>query len=133
MQCLPVPLGFKPAALAANMPVVTSFAAALNTQATCTQYVRPGGQCGGSAGACYGAQCAVRNPCLLLCLEGSLFPGMASDCYLLESLLATGGVWCKMGRALTDLCAPERLAAGRTGHCDVLNVPRCPSVSLKLP
>ena len=60
LQCLPVPAGFQPATLAADVPLVTSFAAALNTRATCSQYVHPGGQCGGSAGGCYGAQCAVR-------------------------------------------------------------------------
>ena len=87
MQCLPVPAGFKPAALAADMPVVTSFAAALNTQATCTQYVRPGGQCGGSAGACYGAQCAVRElaPLPGWCYLPDKMPGLAS----LKGLLAT--------------------------------------------
>ncbi len=39
---------------------MVSLAKALNSASTCTNYVMPYDQCGGSAGGCYGHQCKVR-------------------------------------------------------------------------
>lgn len=59
LQCLPIPEGFNTSSLAKQLPLVVSLAKALNTASTCTHYVMPYDQCGGSAGGCYGNKCKV--------------------------------------------------------------------------
>lgn len=71
MQCVPVPndnAGFNATSLAKDLPLTTALAAYLNTDTTCTRYIPSYGQCGGSAGSCYGTYCLVRawRVCLLL-------------------------------------------------------------------
>lgn len=61
LQCLPIPDGFDVSSLAKRLPLVVSLAKALNSGSTCTNYVMPYDQCGGSAGGCYGHECKVRG------------------------------------------------------------------------
>lgn len=56
-----MPEGLNPSSLAKRIPLTTALAAALNTNTTCTRYIPSYGQCGGSAGGCYGADCLVRT------------------------------------------------------------------------
>ncbi len=61
LQCLPVPDGFDTSSLSKKLPLTVSFAKALSSESSCTHYVMPYGQCGGSAGGCYGDQCVVSH------------------------------------------------------------------------
>lgn len=59
MQCVPVPEGLNTSSLAKHLPLTTALAATLNTDTSCTRYIPSYGQCGGSAGSCYGMDCLV--------------------------------------------------------------------------
>ena len=59
LQCVPVPEGLNTTSLAKHLPLTTALAATLNTDTSCTRYIPSYGQCGGSAGSCYGADCQV--------------------------------------------------------------------------
>lgn len=63
-QCVPVPEGLNTTGLAKHLPLTTALAAKLNTETSCTRYIPSYGQCGGSAGSCYGSDCLVCNPSL---------------------------------------------------------------------
>ncbi|CAK0762005.1 hypothetical protein CVIRNUC_002914 [Coccomyxa viridis] len=56
-QCVPVPVGLNTTTLAKHLPLTTALAVALNKNTTCTRFIPSYGQCGGSAGSCYGADC----------------------------------------------------------------------------
>ncbi len=73
---MPIPnddAGINATSLAKNVPLTTAMAAYLNMDTTCTRYIPSYGQCGGSAGSCYGTDCLVRAwhsssvaPCMAL-------------------------------------------------------------------
>ena len=70
VQCVPAPEGLNTTGLAKHLPLTTALAAKLNTDTSCTRYIPSYGQCGGSAGSCYGSDCMVCSP-RLHCLDSS--------------------------------------------------------------
>ena len=103
-QCVPFPIGLNTTTLAKHLPLTTALAVALNKNTTCTRYIPSYGQCGGSAGSCYGADCLVSK--LPLYITQAMrwlrhFGRLLGSCHKPKVLLSQG--WYQKGSRMLSI------------------------------